>query len=67
MQKFQTGELQEIAQNHSSDVSTKDFTNIYRECTDEPFSFLVNDITLASDNPLRYRKLFFEYNNNHGN
>ena len=29
-------ELQEIAINHSSDTSTKDFTNIYRECTVEP-------------------------------
>ena len=28
----------------------------------EPYSFLVNDTTLASDNPLRFRKLFLEYN-----
>ena len=26
-------ELQQIAINHSSGISTKDFTNIYRECT----------------------------------
>ena len=26
-------ELQQIAINHSSDISTKDFTNIYRKCT----------------------------------
>ena len=32
-------ELQEIAINHSSDISTKDFANIYRECTAEPYSF----------------------------
>ena len=32
-------ELQQIAINHSSDISTKDFTNIYRKCTAEPFSF----------------------------
>ena len=57
----------EISRNHLSDIKTEDFNNIYIECTVEPFSFLVNDITLASDNPLRYRKLFFEYNNNHGN
>ena len=31
--------LQEIARDHSSDISTKDFTNIYRECTAEPYSF----------------------------
>ena len=32
-------ELQQIAINHSSDISTKDFTNIYRECTTEPYFF----------------------------
>ena len=52
-------ELQQIAINHSSDISTKDFTNIYRKCTVEPYSFFVNDTTLASDNPLRFRKNLF--------
>ena len=61
-------ELQQIAINHSSDIRTKDFTNIYKECTAEPYSFLVNDTTLASDNPLRFRKnLFNIYNKNHDN
>ena len=61
-------ELQQIAMNHSSDISTKDFTNIYRTCTDEPYSFLVNDTTLASSNPSRFRKiLFIIYNKNHDN
>ena len=60
-------ELQQIAINHSSDISTKDFINIYRECTAKPYSFLVIDTTLASDNPLRFRKLFLEYNKNHDN
>ena len=49
-------ELQQIAINHSSDINTKDFANIYRKCTAEPYSFLVNDTTLSSDNPLRFRK-----------
>ena len=49
-------ELQQIALNHSSDINTKDFINIYKKCTDKPYSFLVNDTTLASDNPLRFRK-----------
>ena len=53
------GELQQIAINHSSDISTKDFTNIYQKCTVESYSFLVNDTTLASDNPLRFRKNLF--------
>ena len=60
-------ELQQIVINHSSDISTKDFINIYRECTAKPYSFLVIDTTLASDNPLRFRKLFLEYNKNHDN
>ena len=51
-------ELQQIAINHSSDINTKDFTNIYRKCTAEPYSFLVN-ATLASNNPLRFRKNLF--------
>ena len=32
-------ELQQIAINHLSDINTKDFANIYRKCTDEPYSF----------------------------
>ena len=49
-------ELQQIAINHSSDINTKDFANIYRKYTAEPYSFLVNDTTLPSNNPLRFRK-----------
>ena len=49
-------ELQQIAINHSSDVNSKDFIKIYKKCTDEPYSFLANDTTLSSDNPLRFRK-----------
>ena len=61
-------ELQQIAINHSSDINTKDFANIYRKCTAEPYSFLVIDTMLASNNPLRFRKnLFNIYNKNHEN
>ena len=60
-------ELQQIETNDSSDISTKDFINIYKECTFQPHQFLVIDITLASDNPLRFRKLFLKYNKNHDN
>ena len=52
-------ELQQIALNHSSDISIKDIINIYEKCTAKPYSFLVNDATLASDNPLRFRKNLF--------
>ena len=44
-------ELQQIALNHSSDIDFKDFMNIYNKCTKEPYSFLVNDTTLPSDDP----------------
>ena len=49
-------DLQQIAINHSSDINTKDFIEIYRKCTDKTYSFLVIDTTLPSDNPLRFRK-----------
>ena len=48
--------LQQTALNHSSDIDFKDFMNIYKKCTTEPYSFLVNDTTLPSDDPLRFRK-----------
>ena len=61
-------ELQQIAINHSSDISTKYFANIYRKCENEPYSFLVIDIRLASNNPLKFRKTLFNiYNKNHDN
>ena len=49
-------ELQQIALNHSSDIDFKDFMKIYKKCTAEPYSFLVNDTTLSSDDSLRFRK-----------
>ena len=61
-------ELKQIAINHSSDISTRDFVNIYRKYRDEPYSFLINDTTLASNNPLMFRKnLFGIYDKNHDN
>ena len=49
-------ELQQIALNHSSYIDFKDFMKIYKKCTAEPYSFLVNDTTLPSDDLLRLRK-----------
>ena len=61
-------ELREITINHLSDISIEDFTNNYRKCTAEPYSFLVNDITLASNNFLRFRKnLYNIYDKSHVN
>ena len=51
-------ELQQIALNHSSDINSKDFIKIYKKYIAEPYYFLV-DATLASDNPLRFRKNLF--------
>ena len=53
-------ELQQIVFNHSSDIEFKDFMNLHKNSTPKPCSFLVIDATLASDNPLRFRKNFFE-------
>ena len=49
-------ELQQTAINHSSDINNKDFIEIYRKCTDKPYSYLVIDTTLSSNNSLRFRK-----------
>ena len=47
-------EIQQTAINHSLDITTEDFINFYRKCTGEPYSFLVIDTMLESDNPLRF-------------
>ena len=52
-------ELQQIAINHSSDIRTEYFVNIYRKCTAEPHSFFINDSTLASNNPFSFKNFFF--------
>ena len=49
-------ELQQIALNHSSDIDFKNFMKIFKNYTVEPYSFLVNDTVLPSDNPVRFRK-----------
>ena len=49
-------ELQQIAINHSSDIDCKAFMKIYKKYNAEPYSFLVNDATLSSDNSLRFTK-----------
>ena len=49
-------ELQRISSNHLSYIDFKDFIKLYKDYTKELYSFLVNDPTLSSDNPLRFRK-----------
>ena len=53
-------ELQQIALHHSSDIDFKDFMNIYKNFTAEPYSFLVIDTTLPSSIPLKFRKNFLK-------
>ena len=52
--------LRKFSSNHSLDIAFKEFMNLYKKCTANPYSFLVIDATLASDNPLRFRKNFLE-------
>ena len=56
---YKRKKIQQIALNHSSDIGFKDFMNIYKKYTAEPYSFLVNDATLALDNPLKKKKNLF--------
>ena len=49
-------ELKKITLNHSSDIDFKEVMKLYKDYTKEPYSFLVNNATLPSDNPLRFRK-----------
>ena len=53
-------ELQQITFNHSADIDFKDFMNLFKNCAAKPYSVLVIDATLASDNPLCFRKNFLE-------
>ena len=52
--------LQNIGIDHSADIDCKDFMEIYRECTKEPFNFSTTDTTLASSDPIRFRKNLFD-------
>ena len=51
-------ELQQVVINHSSDTDFKVFIKIYKKCTTEKYRYLVTDMTLTSDNPLRLKKIF---------
>ena len=48
-------EIQQIASNHLSGIDFKDFMKFYKDYSKEPYSFLVNDMTLPTGNPLRFR------------
>ena len=60
MKILNTRKLQQTAPNDSSDINSKDFIKMYKKYTAEPYSFLVTDATLESDNSLRFRKNLFD-------
>ena len=49
-----------IAFNYSSDIDFQAITNLYKRCIEKPYSFLVIDTTLASDNPSNFRRNILE-------
>ena len=53
-------ELQQNALNHSSDIDFKNFIKIYKKYTAKPYSILVNDTTLPSDDSSKFRKILLE-------
>ena len=55
-------ELQQTVLNHLSDINSKDFIKICKNVLLNHILSLVNDAALASDNPLRFRKIFSIYN-----
>ena len=56
--KFQIkGNFNKLQQlNNLSDIEFKYFIKIYKKFIAEPCYFLVDDTTLPTDNPLRFRK-----------
>ena len=54
-------ELQNIAINHSTDIDYDNFIKIYREYTKEPYNVLKIDTTLPASDPLRFRKILFDF------
>ena len=49
-------ELQQIAFNYASEIDFQEFMNLYKKCIEKPYSFLIINATLASDNLLHFRK-----------
>ena len=53
-------ELQQITFKHSSDIDFQDFMNSSKRFAAKPYSFLVIDNSLTSDNHSRLRKNLLE-------
>ena len=52
--------LQQFAFNNSPDINLQGFENLFKKSTSKPYSFLVIDTTLASDDSLCFRKNLLE-------
>ena len=53
-------ELQNIAQENSGDIDFKDFLKTYKDYTSEPYSYIIIDTAVLSNNPMRFRKTFLK-------
>ena len=53
--QLQQQERASASLNYSSDTDSWQFIKIYRKSTNTPYSFLIIDNTLPSDDPLRFR------------
>ena len=51
-------ELQNIAQENSGDIDFKDFLKTHKDYTSEPYSCMIIDTTVPSNDPMRFRKIF---------
>ena len=49
-------EIQQITFNYLSDSNFREFMDFDKRCSAKPYSFLVIDTSIASDNPLKFRK-----------
>ena len=52
--------LQQFAFNNSPDINFQGFENLFKKSTSKPYSFLVIDTTLESDDSLCFRKNLLE-------
>ena len=53
-------DIEQIEFNHSFHIGYEEFINFFKKCTMNPYSFLVNDTTLASYSSLRLKKNLLE-------
>ena len=51
---------EDIEEHNSSDIDIQDLISLYKKCTAKPYSFLVTNTTLASDNSSRFEKNLLE-------